>query len=388
MIKVDMTRGKPSEEQLALSAPMERMGADIDPVCEGIDVRNFGTLEGLPAARALLGGIASVPPENMVVWGNSSLTLMFLYARMIVDEFRAKHPGRTPKWIANTPGYDRHFAITQELGIELIAVPLVSDGPDVSRIREIISGDDSVLGMWCVPKNSNPCGTTYSDACVRECAALPNSGGEFFTLFWDNAYAVHDFSENARGVLSILPESRRVGTEGRLAVFCSTSKITFAGAGIAGIALSEERRARFLRHLNVMSICPDKISQLRHVRFFQEPGSLEAHMRKHAEILEPKFHAVAAAFEEYLSDLSGVSWSSPTGGYFISLNLPPGTASLVCARAAEKGVALTKAGSAYPYGKDPTDSHLRIAPSYPSLPDIQYAARVIAETVREVVTQR
>jgi DNA-binding transcriptional MocR family regulator len=385
MIKVDMTRGKPSEEQLGLSSRMERTGADIDPIFQGVDVRNYGLLEGLPAAREFLGRIADVSADSMIAWGNSSLTLMFLYARFIADEFRAKHPGRMAKWIAITPGYDRHFAITEELGIELISVPMGPDGPDVAAIREIISHDDSVIGMWCVPKHSNPCGTTYSDECVRACAELPKSGGEFFTIFWDNAYAIHDFQGKAQGLLPIMPEAQKMGTEGRVAVFCSTSKITFAGGGIAGIGLSNERRARFLKHLNAMSICSDKVAQLKHVRFFEEPGSLEAHMRRHAELLEPKFQAVSSAFEEHLSDIPGVSWSSPRGGYFISLRLPQGTASRVCARAAEKGISLTKAGSAYPHGKDPHDGHLRVAPSYPSLSEVQYAARMVAEAVREVV---
>jgi DNA-binding transcriptional MocR family regulator len=385
MMKVDMTRGKPSEEQLSLSVPMEHLGAHVDPVFQGIDVRNYGCLEGLPAAREFLGRIAQVSPDNMIAWGNSSLTLMFLYARFLVDDFRLKNPGKTPKWIANTPGYDRHFAITEELGIELISVPMASDGPDVAKIREIISRDESVIGMWCVPKHSNPCGTTYSDQRVRQCAALPKSGGEAFTIFWDNAYGIHDFQGKAQALLPLMAEAEREGTENQVVIFCSTSKITFAGGGIAGMGLSVEKRGRFLKHLNAMSICCDKVAQLRHVRFFEEPGSLEAHMQKQAQLMEPKFHAVSSTFREILSDVSGVSWSAPQGGYFISLYLPQGTASQVCKRAAEKGISLTKAGSAYPYGKDPNDGHLRIAPSYPSLKEIQHAARIIAETVREVV---
>jgi DNA-binding transcriptional MocR family regulator len=385
MRKIDMSRGRPSEEQLTLSAPMERLGAGHDPIFQGIDVRNFGCLEGLPAARELLGRIAGVSGDNMIAWGNSSLTLMFLYGRFLADEFRAKHPGQTPKWIAITPGYDRHFAITEELGVEHISVPMAADGPNIEKIKEIISRDHSVIGMWCVPKHSNPCGTIYSDECVRQCAALPKSAGEHFTIFWDNAYGIHDFKGNTKELLSIMPEAEKLGTHHRIAVFCSTSKITFAGGGIAGIGLSSEKRAGFLKHLNVMSICGDKTSQLKHVRFFSAPGSLEAHMERHAELLEPKFQAVSSTFSDLLSNIPGVSWSSPRGGYFISLNLPHGTATRVCDRAAEKGITMTKAGSAYPYGKDPADAHLRIAPSQPSLDDITYAARVIAETVVEVV---
>ncbi len=385
MIKVDMTRGKPSEQQLSLSAPMERLGADLNPIVDGIDVRNYGCLEGLASARKLLGHVAGVPMDNMIAWGNSSLTLMYLYSRFLVDEFRSKNPNLTPKWIANTPGYDRHFTITEALGIELISVPMTADGPDTQRIAGILEHDKSVIGMWCVPKHSNPCGATYSNEAVRECAALPNRGNERFTIFWDNAYAIHDFGPEASPLLPIMPEAARQGSEDRIAVFCSTSKITFAGGGIGGIGLSMQNRERFLKHLNVLSICPDKTSQLKHARFFEEPGSLEAHMVGHAEILKPKFRAVTTAFEDMLSGLPGVSWSTPTGGYFISLYLPTGTASQVYQKAAERGVVLTKPGSAFPYGIDPNDEHLRIAPSYPSLAEIEHASRVIAETVREVV---
>lgn len=385
MVTVDMTRGKPSEEQLLLSAAMERMGADIDPIVDGVDVRNYGQLEGLPAARKLLGSIAGVPSENMIAWGNSSLTLMFLYARFVVDAFRTQHPTSTPKWIALTPGYDRHFAITEELGVEMIPVPMLKDGPDTQRISEIVSQDESVVGIWCVPKHSNPCGTIYSDERVRQCADLPKRALGTFHLFWDNAYAIHDFRDKDTQLLSILPEAQRQGTEDRLAIFCSTSKITFAGAGIAGIGLSSEVRARFLKHLNCLSICSDKTSQLKHARFFADPGSLKVHMARHAAILEPKFQVVLDSFQNLLSDVAGVSWSRPTGGYFISLYLPRGAASKVCAGAAQRGVSLTRAGSAYPYGRDPEDAHLRIAPSYPSLADLTYASTVIAETVRDVV---
>lgn len=385
MKKIDMSRGRPSPEQLALSNAMEHMGADPDPIFQGIDVRNYGYLEGLPAARDLLGRIAGISGDNMIVWGNSSLTLMFFYSRFLADKYRARHPGRVPKWIANTPGYDRHFAISKELGIEMISVPMLSDGPDVAAIRAIISEDSSVIGMWCVPKHSNPCGTIYSDACVRGCAALPQSSSGEFTIFWDNAYGVHDFSGDVQSLLPIVAEAETLGTQSQIALFCSTSKVTFAGGGIAGIGLSTERCTEFLRHLNVMAICGDKTLQLKHVRFFEQPGSLEAHMQRHAALLEPKFRVVISVFSEVLARVPGVSWSNPRGGYFISLYLPPGTATKVCQRASLKGVTLTAAGSAYPYGRDPADAHLRIAPSSVSLAEIGYAAQVIAEAVCESV---
>jgi DNA-binding transcriptional MocR family regulator len=386
MRKVDMTRGKPSEEQLSLAVGMERLGADVDPIIDGVDVRNYGVLDGIPAARALLGHLLGLDADSMIAWGNSSLTLMYLYARFLQDQFRAENPTAKAKWIAVTPGYDRHFAICEQLGIEMLSVPLAKDGPDMEAVEKILAQDPSVIGLWCVPKYSNPCGVTYSDACVRRCAALPQKAGKFFTVFWDNAYGVHDFSEEtADQLLPLMKEAQALGTQDRMALFCSTSKISFAGSGIAGIGLSKTAKAQFLKHLGFMSICPDKVTQLKHVRFLGAPGALEQHMKKHAASLTPKFEVVSSTFAKILSEVPGVSWSAPRGGYFISLYLPKGTASKVCDAAAQKGVVLTKAGAAFPYGRDPNDAHLRIAPSYPSLEDVTYAAQVIAETVREVV---
>lgn len=386
---VDMTRGKPSSEQLALSRPMESLGSEIEPVVDGVDVRNYGVLDGLPQARALLGEIVDVSADNMIAWGNSSLTLMFLYARFLLDRFKADRPMAKPRWLALTPGYDRHFAICEALGIPMISVPMLNDGPDMDVIEELVERDSSIIGIWCVPKYSNPCGTTYSDDCVRRLAALPLRAGRHFTVFWDNAYGVHDFSTtDAPQLLSIRHEAEQRGTSDHVAFFCSTSKITFAGAGIAGIGLSTRRREEFLGHLGVLSICPDKVAQLRHVRFFTGDNSLVQHMRKHAAILRPKFDLVASTFQEYLRRLPDVSWSVPKGGYFMSLYLPHGMASIVREAAAAKGVVLTPAGAAFPYQRDPNDSHLRIAPSYPSMNDLSYATQVLAHTILQVVGQQ
>lgn len=385
-MKVDMTRGKPSEEQLNFTSPMQDIPVDNDPIINGVDVRNYGTLDGLESARQLLAPVLQTDVAETIAFGNSSLTLMFLYARWLLDRYSAQTQKRGASFIALTPGYDRHFAICQELGIKLISVPLLETGPDIAAITKILENDSSVIGMWCVPKYSNPTGITYTDQAVKDCAALGKKSNPLFTLFWDNAYGVHDFdASNSDKLLPIMPIAKSIGTQNNLAVFCSTSKITYAGSGLAAIALSDENKKGFLKHLGAMSIGPDKMVQLRHVRFFCGNNSIQKHMQLHAANLKPKFDAVTDCFEKELSDTKGVSWSNPKGGYFISLNLPIGKAKKVREIALTKGVTLTAAGSAFPYGQDPNDCHLRIAPSYPTTEEITYASKVIVEAVKEAL---
>lgn len=388
MKMVDMTRGKPSEHQLSLSSERERSHALTDFIVEGIDIRNYGTLEGLRGARELLSPILQAPSSQVIAFGNSSLTLMFLYARWLLDRFKKETGREDPKWIALTPGYDRHFAICEELGIELISVPMTETGPDIPAIQKILAHDESIIGMWCVPKFSNPCGVVYSDDAVKGCVSLLKNSSPYFTIFWDNAYGIHDFDpSNPTPLLPIMSLAGEVGVADKVAMFCSTSKITYAGGGLAGMALSPEMKKRFLKHLGVMSIGPDKLSQQRHVQLFSEPSRLTDHMTAHAALLVPKFNAVLSAFARHLKGIPGVGWSEPKGGYFISLYTPAGTAKEICSVAREKGVILTQAGAAYPYGKDPEDRHLRIAPSFPSLEEVSYAAEVICQAVKEVVQQ-
>jgi len=386
MKTVDMTRGKPSEDQLLLTWQLERKKNFSDYIVEGIDIRNYGVLEGLQGARALLSPILQVPPAQVIAFGNSSLTLMFLYARWLLDRYKKETGRNTAKWIALTPGYDRHFAICEELGIELISVPMTATGPDISAIQSIINQDNSVIGMWCVPKYSNPCGVVYSDEAVMGCISLLQESSPYFTIFWDNAYGIHDFDPlNPTPLLPIMQRAEEMKLQDKLALFCSTSKITYAGGGLAGMGLSVEMKKHFLKHLGVISIGPDKLVQQKHIQLFSEPTSLTAHMKEHAALMMPKFEAVLSTFADRLYNTPGVRWSKPKGGYFISLYTPHGTAKKICTTARDKGIILTQAGSAYPYGHDPEDAHLRIAPSYPSLEDVTYAANIICDAVNEVI---
>ena len=382
---VDMSRGKPSPEQLSLSNGCLPLANFIS---DGIDARNYGLVDGLPAARRFFTPILQAPAENIIAFGNSSLTLMYLYLRWSADACNTSNHRGGAKCIVLTPGYDRHFAICEELGIELISVPLLESGPDIEKIKEIITKDDSVIGMWCVPRFSNPTGITYTDEVVSKCAELPRYASKLFTIFWDNAYGVHHIDADAPPLRSIFSESTRYGTEDNIAIFGSTSKITFAGGGVAAMALSLERKNAFMKHLSILSIGPDKLSQLRLTDFLPTEEALHSHMGKHAAILRPKFDAILDCFNERLRTYEGISWSNPKGGYFISLNLPRGTASSIRELALRKGITLTPSGAAFTYGLDPNDSHLRIAPSYPSIEEISHAATIICDSIIEIVTSR
>ena len=379
-LKLDMSRGKPARDQLDLCEPMLTVLSHNDQMQDGkTDVRNYGVLEGIPSCRALFADIMEVPVENVIAGGSSSLTMM--YDTMLrLWTFGA--PGYEPwcrqekiKWLCPAPGYDRHFAITQQLGIEMIPVPMTETGPDMDMIERLAGEDPAVKGVWCVPKYSNPQGITYSDDTVRRFAAMKTAAPDF-RVFWDNAYIVHHLGEEHDELLNIFPEAEKCGTQDRFLEFCSTSKVTFAGAGVAAMAASLDNIAWTKKIMTVQAISPDKVNQLRHVRYFQNVEGLSDHMKKHAAILRPKFDLVLSLLEEKLGGTGAGSWHTPRGGYFISFDALPGCAKRINTLCKEAGVVMTGAGATFPYGKDPQDSNLRIAPSMPPLDELKQAAEV------------
>ena len=379
-LKLDMSRGKPARDQLDLCEPMLTVLSHNDQMQDGkTDVRNYGVLEGIPSCRELFAGILEVPVENVIAGGSSSLTMMYdTMLRLWI--FGA--PGYEPwcrqekiKWLCPAPGYDRHFAITQQLGIEMIPVPMTETGPDMDMIERLAGEDPAVKGVWCVPKYSNPQGITYSDDTVRRFAAMKTAAPDF-RVFWDNAYIVHHLGEEHDELLNIFPEAEKCGTQDRFLEFCSTSKVTFAGAGVAAMAASLDNIAWTKKLMTVQAISPDKVNQLRHVRYFQNVEGLADHMKKHAAILKPKFDLVISLLEEKLGGTGAGSWHTPRGGYFISFDALPGCAKRINTLCKEAGVVMTGAGATFPYGKDPQDSNLRIAPSMPPLDELKQAAEV------------
>ncbi len=379
-LKLDMSRGKPARDQLDLCEPMLTVLSHNDQMQDGkTDVRNYGVLEGIPSCRALFADIMEVPVENVIAGGSSSLTMMYdTMLRLWI--FGA--PGYEPwcrqekiKWLCPAPGYDRHFAITQQLGIEMIPVPMTETGPDMDMIERLAGEDPAVKGVWCVPKYSNPQGITYSDDTVRRFAAMKTAAPDF-RVFWDNAYIVHHLGEEHDELLNIFPEAEKCGTQDRFLEFCSTSKVTFAGAGVAAMAASLDNIAWTKKLMTVQAISPDKVNQLRHVRYFQNVEGLSDHMKKHAAILRPKFDLVLSLLEEKLGGTGAGSWHTPRGGYFISFDALPGCAKRINTLCKEAGVVMTGAGATFPYGKDPQDSNLRIAPSMPPLDELKQAAEV------------
>lgn len=384
-LKLDMSRGKPSPEQLALSTALLSQGIDDFLAADGTDTRNYGGVLGLPEARALFASLLDVDAAQVVVDGNSSLALMH-----DVVSFALLHgfPGQ-PRWHAQepvsflcpVPGYDRHFAICESLGIRMISVPLNERGPDLAVVAPLLAGDPSIKGMWCVPTYANPSGTVYDLEVVERLAALPSAAPDF-RLFWDDAYRLHHLTERKHGGLNVLEACARAGHADRAFVFASTSKITLAGAGIAALASSPANVAWWQKHVSVRTIGPDKVNQLRHVRFLRDRAGVEALMERHRALLQPKFSAVEAQFAALLGDLPEVRWSRPEGGYFIDLVTPKGHAQKTVELAKQAGITLTAAGAPFPYGKDPEDRHIRIAPSFPSLKELELAAQGVALSLR------
>ena len=386
-LKLDMTRGKPASEQLDLAMGLFSALAPSDYTsADGADTRNYGGLDGIPEMKAIFAEMTETTPANVIVGGNSSLQLMFdAVARALlygVPDGTGPWRGTAPvKFLCPSPGYDRHFAITQHNGVEMITVDLKDNGPDLERVRELVAADASIKGMWCVPKYSNPTGTTYSVEVVRALASMKTAAPDF-RLFWDNAYAVHDLHADTDPLANILAECAAAGHPNRPLIFVSTSKISFAGAGVAAMASSPANVADAKRHLTIQTIGPDKINQLRHVRFFGDFAGIKRHMQKHAAIMRPKFEAVTRVFESRLGGKGIATWTTPHGGYFVSLDTLDGCAAAVVRLADEAGVKLTGAGATFPYGKDPRDRNIRVAPSLPPASQVETAMEVVAVCVQ------
>ena len=393
-MKLDMSRGKPSKAQLDLSnGMMDVLNSGSDLMCAaGVDCRNYGIMDGIPEARHLLADMSEVPEKNILIYGNSSLNVMFdTVARAMTMGICGHTPwGRLDKvkFLCPVPGYDRHFGITEFFGIEMINVPLLPTGPDMDMVEELVSKDPQIKGIWCVPKYSNPTGVSYSDETVRRFAHLKPAAPDF-RIFWDNAYSIHHLYDDDQDViLELLSECEKAGTEDMVYKFISTSKVSFPGSGIAAMAASEANLADARKAMFYQTIGHDKLNQLRHVRFFKDMDGVREHMRKHAEILRPKFEAVLEILDRELGGLEIGTWSRPKGGYFISFDSLEGCAKNIVAKAKEAGVVMTGAGATFPYGKDPEDRNIRIAPSFPTLDELKMAAEIFVLSVKLVSIEK
>ncbi|WP_374447923.1 aminotransferase class I/II-fold pyridoxal phosphate-dependent enzyme [Stella sp.] len=381
-LKLDMTRGKPAPDQLDLASGMLALPGNGDHFTEaGEDARNYGGLQGLPEVRALFSKMMGASPDRIVVGDNSSLALMhdcvvWALLKGVPGSPRPWSREAAPAFICPVPGYDRHFAICEEFGIRMLPVPLTGAGPDMDAV-EALAADPAVKGMWCVPKYSNPSGEIYSEAAIRRLASMP-TGAPDFRLFWDNAYSVHHLTEERRQIADILDLCREAGHPDRAFVFASTSKITLAGAGLALFAASEANVRWYLARAGKRTIGPDKLNQIRHVRFLRDDAGLQRHMDGHRRLLAPKFAAVDEALSARLGDTGVARWTKPAGGYFITVDAMDGTAQRVVELAREAGMALTPAGATSPYGRDAHDRTLRLAPTFPSLDEVRLASEGIA----------
>ena len=385
-LKLDLTRGKPAPEQLDLAnALLSLPGADDVRDAAGTDTRNYGGTQGLPEIRAIFSELLSIPAENLIAGNNASLEIMhdlivFALLHGTPDSERPWVREETIKFLAPVPGYDRHFAITESYGIEMIPVPLHDDGPDMDVVRELVAADRAIKGIWTVPTYANPTGAVYSEEVTRALVSMPTAAPDF-RIIWDNAYAVHTLVAECAPALDVLGMAAEAGHPNRVLTVASTSKITFAGAGVSFFGASAENLAWYTKHYAKKSIGPDKVNQLRHARFFGDADGVRAHMAKHREILAPKFARVLEILESRLGGRDVATWTRPEGGYFVSLDVVPGTARRVVQLAKEAGIALTGAGSAFPYGKDPQDTNIRLAPSFPSLDDVATSMDGVATCV-------
>ncbi len=385
-VALNLSRGKPAVDQVALSDKMEDAIAGDYFDSTGTDVRNYGEIRGIADARSLGEELMGVPAANIIAGGNSSLFLMHLVAATALthglwgDERRWSNT-KPVKILAPVPGYDRHFALTQSLGIEMIPVPMGPEGPDMDQAQALASADPAIKGIWCVPKYSNPTGCVYSDLVVDKMAALPDvAAADDFVVLWDNAYSAHDFNFPGQALKSIFDAAQAAGTADHVVQFASTSKITFAGGGVAFVAASERVLKALEERLSFMMIGPDKVNQLRHARFLS--GRLEQHMQAHAALLKPKFDIVEDTLSKELGHLDVAQWTQPGGGYFVSLDVKPGLAQAIVSMAKEVGLTLTPAGATYPYGQDPDDKNIRIAPSFASLEELRTAMQILTLCVK------
>ncbi len=393
-LHLDMSRGKPCREQLDLSmGMMDVLNSEVDLSCEdGNDCRNYGVLDGIAEAKVLIGDMMENHPDNIIIYGNSSLNVMYdTVSRAMTHGIM----GNTPwckldrvKFLCPSPGYDRHFSITEYFGIEMIPVPMSEIGPDMDMVEKMVSKDASIKGIWCVPKYSNPQGYSYSDETVYRFAHLKPAAPDF-RIFWDNAYGIHHlYDKNRAFIPEILAECKKAGNPDMVYKFASTSKITFPGSGIASLATSLNNLEDIKKQLKHQTIGHDKVNQLRHVRFFKDISGMVDHMRKHADVIRPKFEAVLDAFDRNLSGLQIGEWTRPYGGYFISFEAMDGCAKKIVHLAKKAGVTMTEAGATWPYHQDPKDSNIRVAPTYPPLEDLKVAAELFTLCVRIVSAKK
>lgn len=391
-LALDLTRGKPSPEQLDLSAELLALPGDVYTDASGTDCRNYGGLKGLPGLRSIFAELLSVPVDNLIAGNNASLEMMhdiivFSLLKGNRDSERPWSQEPVIKFLCPSPGYDRHFAITEQYGIEMIPVPLREDGPDMDIVRELVAADPAIKGLWAVPNYANPTGSVYSPEVVHALASMPTAAPDF-RLFWDNAYAVHPLVEASAPVLDVLGVAAAAGNPNRPYIFASTSKITFAGAGVGFFGSSTANLDWYLALLGKKTIGPDKINQLRHEMFFGDADGVREHMAKHRELLAPKFALVLSILEDRLGASKAATWTRPEGGYFISMDVAAGNARRVIELAKEAGIALTAAGSAFPYKNDPEDRNIRLAPSYPTLAELKTAMHGVATCVLLAETEQ
>ncbi len=392
-LALDLSRGKPSPEQLDLSTELNEPLASLI-ARDGTDARNYGALRGIPEARALGGELMDVAPERVFAAGNSSLFLMYQVAATAMqrglwgDGRRwSRAEGPPPRMLTPVPGYDRHFTICESLGIEMINVAMFDSGPDMEQARRLAAEDASIKGIWCVPKYANPTGCIYADNTAAAMAELPQAAAaDDFVIFWDNAYAVHDFERPAAPLANLYDLAVAAGTAEHVALFSSTSKITYASGGLGFCGGSDALLSALEETLSLMCIGPDKVAQLRHARFLS--GRIEEHMTRHAAVLKPKFAIVDRVLEEELGGLGIARWTKPKGGYFVSLTTPPGTAADIVRRAAQEGLKLTPAGATFPYGRDPNDDNIRIAPSFAPQDELESAMKVLTGCVKLIAIDR
>ncbi|GAA1083920.1 aminotransferase class I/II-fold pyridoxal phosphate-dependent enzyme [Pseudonocardia alni] len=392
-LKLDLTRGKPSAQQLDLSHELLGLpGAGQFRAADGTDTRNYGGGQGLPELREIFAPSLQVPVGQLVAWNNSSLELMH---DTLVHALLTALPGAPTRWvdagrvafIAPVPGYDRHYGVCERLGIDLVTVPMTADGPDMDEVERLVAEDPSIKGIWCVPKYSNPDGAVYSDEVVRRLASMPTAAPDF-RIMWDNAYAVHHLTTEEVEIADVLTLAAEAGNADRPFVFGSTSKITLAGAGVAFFGASQANVDWWLKLASKKTIGPDKVNHLRHALFLKDAAGLRAHMAAHRELIAPKFAAVDRLLTEAFSDVEGVSWTKPRGGYFVSLTVPDGLASEVVRLAKEAGVVLTPAGATHPYGKDPQDATIRLAPTLPPLDEVEKAMAGVVTCVQLALARR
>lgn len=393
-LALDMSRGKPGTQQLDLSLGMLDVinSSSSCKASAGLDCRNYGLLDGIPECKDIFAKMMQVSPDMVMVGGNSSLNMMFdaidcMMTAPIAEGCKPWFEVKNRKFLCPAPGYDRHFSITEYFGFEMIVIPMTKTGPDMDMIERLVAEDDSIKGIWCVPKYSNPQGITYSDETVRRFANLKPKAKDF-RIMWDNAYCIHDVTDTPDTLLNIVDECKKTGNEDLPLVFCSTSKITFPGSGVAAMAASQSNMKVFMKKYSFQTIGYDKMNMLRHIKFFKDYDGVLAHMQKHKDVLKPRFDLVLNKLEEQLLPTGTAQWEKPNGGYFISVDVLEGTAKRVVELCKEAGVVLTGAGATFPYGKDPKDSNIRVAPTYPSCDELSVAMDVFCVCARLAAAEK